>query len=257
MIALISDIHANLEALTAVLDDIKSHDGVDTIYCLGDIVGYGPNPLECTELVMQHCSQTIMGNHELALLNNAFGFNNVARQAIKWTRSQLQPKLLSRRRKKVWNFLENLDVSFTEGNILYVHGSPRHPTTEYLSEDAVDNAKNGIATTLDENFALVDRVCFMGHTHKPGVISSDYSFYHIEELNYRYTFLDYQKVIVNIGSVGQPRDYDNRASYVIYNPDKHEIEFKRVEYDYQATKAKIAALEALDDKLGSRLSDGI
>ncbi len=255
MIALISDIHSNLEALNAVLQNIKDHGGVTKIYCLGDIVGYGPNPLECTEIIM-NCDKTIMGNHEQALLNNAFGFNKVAKQAIQWTRSQLKPSLLGGRKKKAWKFLKSLKTHFTENNILYVHGSPREPTNEYLTEEAITNAQNGISTTLDENFALMDKICFMGHTHKPGVITNDYKFYNIDDLNYRYTFLDYQKVIVNIGSVGQPRDNDNRASYVIYNPVANEIIFKRVEYDYQTTIAKIEAINNLNNQLGQRLSDG-
>lgn len=255
MIALISDIHSNLEALTAVMDDIQQQ-GISTVYCLGDIIGYGPNPLECTEIIM-NCDQVIMGNHELALLNNAFGFNAAAGNAISWTRSQLKPGLLGGRKKKAWSFLSNLRTHFEEGDILYAHGSPREPSLEYLTDDAIQNAQNGISTTLDENFALVKKVCFIGHTHKPGVITNDYKLYHIEDINYRYTFLEHQKVIVNIGSVGQPRDDDNRASYVVYDPDAHEIIFKRVEYDHATTKQKITAIEKLDNTLGERLIDGV
>jgi predicted phosphodiesterase len=131
--ALISDIHGNLEALTAVLADIAKQ-SVDEILCLGDVVGYGPNPCECLDLVMKKCRLTIMGNHDQAALFDPEGFNPVALRAIYWTRDRLDDPAGGRAAavNKRWDFLSELPKQRTEGQIMFVHGSPKDPTNEYV-----------------------------------------------------------------------------------------------------------------------------
>ena len=130
--ALISDIHGNFEALAAVLDKIKSLD-IDEIICLGDIIGYGPDPLACLDAVIDNCKLTILGNHDQAAVFDPQGFNPVALRAIYWTRDQLEDdrngiEQCNRR----WDFLGELPRRHDEGQFLFVHGSPRDPTNEYV-----------------------------------------------------------------------------------------------------------------------------
>ena len=150
--ALISDVHANLEALTAVLEDIRQQ-GITEIYCLGDIVGYGPNPCECLDEVMKLSQVTILGNHDQATLFDPDGFNPVALQAVYWTREQLEssngsPTQINKR----WDFLGERPRTHTEGDFLFVHGSPREPTNEYVFPEDVYNHRK-----MDALFARVEK----------------------------------------------------------------------------------------------------
>ncbi len=246
--ALISDIHANLEALTAVLADI-SKQGVSEIFCLGDIVGYGPNPCECLDKVMEHADVTILGNHDQATLFDPDGFNPVALAAIYWTRDQLEqgPGTPTTKNKR-WDFLGELHRTHTDGEFLFVHGSPREPTNEYVFPEDVYNQRK-----MDALLGRIDKYCFQGHTHLPGVFTADYHFMSPEECNYQFR-LDSRKVMVNVGSVGQPRDGDPRACYVILEDDL--IQFRRLDYDVQATRTKIHNTPELADMLGDRLLTG-
>ncbi len=252
LIALISDIHANIEALTVVLEDIQNHK-VDKIYCLGDVIGYGPNPRECIELV-QKCSEfTLCGNHEEAVLFNAQDFNPKARRAIDWTREQLNSDTYDKEKNyQLWDFLGDLRKRVREDSILYVHASPRQPTREYvLPKDVKDPAK------LDSIFKEFEdsEICFVGHTHIPGVFTQDLQFFYSKTLENRYEFKSHPgKKLVNIGSVGQPRDGDNRACYVLF--DGETVEWRRIEYDIQSTMIKIRAIEDLADYLAVRLEEG-
>lgn len=271
MKAIISDIHANLEAFEAVLADIKSQ-GIDTIYCLGDVVGYGPNPRECIDLVMS-CRICLLGNHDQGALFDPEGFNAGAERAIFWTRKMLEagdPKGNERR----WEFLGELPRLHREPGFLYVHGSARNPLNEYVFPEDIYNQRK-----MERIFGLVDRYCFQGHTHIPGVFTEDLNFLAPEEIDFRYT-LGPQKVLVNVGSVGQPRNGDNRASYVILdesggggtpssggngptasttpgpNGMGTTVIFRRVEYNFERTIAKIYDIPELDNFLGDRLRDG-
>lgn len=248
--ALISDIHSNLEALTAVLSDIDRQ-RIDRIVCLGDIVGYGPNPCECLDLVIARSQLTILGNHDQAALFDPEGFNPVALKAIYWTRDALdrapgRASVVNRR----WDYLSELPKSKTEGNILYVHGSPRDATNEYVFPE----------TIYDQNKmkALFDRVkglSFQGHTHMPGVFTTDGEFIQPDECDYKFK-LDDEKLMINVGSVGQPRDEDPRACYVIMDDKKQELEFRRLDYDVDTTVKKIYEIPDLDNMLGDRLRTG-
>lgn len=244
--AIISDIHGNLEALEAVLADIQQQ-GVGEVYCLGDIIGYGPNPRECIDLVMKRCQVTILGNHDQAALFDPEGFNTGAERAIFWTRHMLETGDADGNERR-WEFLGELPRMKREEEFLFVHGSARNPLNEYVFPEDIYNQRK-----MERIFGLVDRYCFQGHTHIPGVFTEDFNFISPDEINYR---LDLQepKVLINVGSVGQPRDGDNRASYVII--DEKTVQFKRVPYDFEKTIAKIYPIPELDNFLGDRLRDG-
>ncbi|MCA9118985.1 MAG: metallophosphoesterase family protein [Planctomycetaceae bacterium] len=246
--ALISDIHANLEALTAVLADIRSQE-ISEIYCLGDIVGYGPNPCECLDLVIRHSQVTILGNHDQATLFDPDGFNPVALQAVYWTREQLEtgsgtPAQLNRR----WDFLGELPRTHSEGDYLFVHGSPREPTNEYVFPEDVYNQRK-----MDALFSRVNKYCFQGHTHIPGIFTVDREFLPPEDISYRYRLGD-EPVMVNVGSVGQPRDNDPRCCYVVIEDSI--LTYRRVDYDVDKTAQKIYDIPDLDNMLGDRLRSG-
>jgi diadenosine tetraphosphatase ApaH/serine/threonine PP2A family protein phosphatase len=250
--ALISDIHSNLEALQAVLADIEQHT-VSEIYCLGDIIGYGPNPRECIDLVRQ-CKVVLLGNHDQGAMFDPDGFNPPAERAIFWTRAQLEsPAENPQSKEERWEFLAERPRIFKEDGFLYVHGSARNPLNEYVFPEDIYNQRK-----MDRIFALVEHFCFQGHTHVPGVFTENlpddlYQFHSPEELDYVYK-LDARKALVNVGSVGQPRDGDWRACYVLLNDDA--LYYRRVEYDIESTIRKIHNVPDLDNFLGDRLRDG-
>ncbi len=247
MKAIISDIHSNLEALQAVLEDIKKTT-VDQIYCLGDIVGYGPNPRECVDLVMS-CKMVLLGNHDQGAMFDPEGFNPPAEKAIFWTRSQLENPGDNRpAQQKRWDFLAERPRSFKENGFLFVHGSARNPLNEYVFPEDIYNQRK-----MERIFALVERYCFQGHTHVPGVFTENLQFHSPEEIDFTYK-LDGRKTLCNVGSVGQPRDGDWRACYVQLDNDT--IRFRRVEYDIDTTVKKIYAIPDLENFLGDRLRDG-
>jgi predicted phosphodiesterase len=250
--AIISDIHSNLEALIAVLEDIDKH-GVTEIYCLGDIVGYGPNPRECIDLVMK-CRMVLLGNHDQGAMFDPEGFNLPAERAIFWTREQLEAPGENRASKeRRWEFLAERPRSFRENGILYVHGSARNPLNEYVFPEDIYNQRK-----MERIFSLVERYCFQGHTHVPGIFTEQiaedlYQFASPEEIGYVHP-LDDRKTLCNVGSVGQPRDGDWRGCYVLLDGDV--IRYRRVEYDIETTIKKIYAIPELENFLGDRLRDG-
>lgn len=246
--ALISDIHGNMEGLRAVLDDIRAQ-GVEEIYCLGDVVGYGPNPRECIDLVMEHCAVCILGNHDQGALFDPEGFNAGAERAIFWTRDQLECSDGDAAQNAArWDFLGELPRSRREKSILFVHGSARNPLNEYVFPEDVYNQRK-----MDNLFGLVEQFCFQGHTHVPGVFTEDRSFLSPEDIDHEYRRGE-KKAMVNVGSVGQPRDGNSRSCYVLL--DDEAIRFRRVEYDMEATISKIYAVPELDNFLGDRLREG-
>jgi predicted phosphodiesterase len=246
LFAIISDIHGNLEALEAVLADIASKN-ITRIVCLGDVVGYGPNPRECVDLALDF-EFTLLGNHEEAALYGAVGFNPKAKAAIDWTRDQLNidPEDPERAKKR-WEFIKNLPTTKPDGKILYVHGSPAEPTREYLFQhDVRDPVK------MKRSFDKVKTVAFNGHTHLPGIFTQD-KFFAPEDC-FNVYILGEEKVIINVGSVGQPRDGDYRACYITVEGDI--IVYRRVEYDIDKTIEKIYAVKELPSYLGERLREG-
>jgi predicted phosphodiesterase len=250
--AILSDIHANLEALEAVLEDIAVQQ-VDEIFCLGDVFGYGPNPVECLDLVWASCRITLLGNHDQAVMFDPEAFGEVAERAIFWQRAQLEaPHNPPENRERRWAYLAEWPRLHREEGVLFVHSSPRNPLNEYLFPEDVYNPRK-----MDANFALVERCCFAGHTHLPGVFTREaggtYSFFAPEELNYVHR-LDHRKTLVNVGSVGQPRDDDGRACYVLFDGDT--VRFRRIDYDIDATVEKIYDIPDLQNFLGDRLREG-
>ncbi|NUM33836.1 MAG: metallophosphoesterase family protein [Candidatus Brocadiae bacterium] len=253
-IAIISDIHANWEALNVVLDDIKQRN-VDIIYCLGDVIGYGPSPTECLERTIQVCDFILMGNHEEAVLSGAFGFNPSAKQAVDWTRSKLKPGFFSSSRKKFrWEVLKNLPLCFTEGERLFVHASPRDPTMDYVLKSDTEDVFGEIPEKIREIFDQIDKVCFVGHTHMPGIITEDSQWFSPDEFDMVWEHKNGEKVICNVGSVGQPRDRDNRACYVTFT--EKEIFYHRLPYDFKKTQEKIHKIPQLDNRNAKRLEFG-
>jgi predicted phosphodiesterase len=234
--AIISDIHSNLEAFQAVLEDIKRHD-VEEIYCLGDVVGYGPNPRECVDQVMK-CKIVLLGNHDQGAMFDPEGFNPPAERAIFWTRAQLEAAIDSRaERERRWEFLAERPRTFREDSFLYVHGSARNPLNEYVFPEDIYNQRK-----MERIFALVEKYCFQGHTHVPGIFTENLEFHSPEEVDYVYQ-LDGRKTLCNVGSVGQPRDGDWRACYIML--DAETIRYRRVEYDIDTTIKKIYAIPDL------------
>lgn len=238
----ISDIHSNLAALDAVLEDAPS--GL-AVWCLGDIVGYGPNPNECIERLRSLNPECIVGNHDWAVLGRASleDFNAEARMAVRWTQEQLTSENLA--------YLEDLPVSLVRGEFTLVHGSPREPIWEYLI----------YASSAGLNFAHFSTpYCFVGHTHIPVL----FRFWgqggkriceaeRLWEANTRP--LGKERLIINPGSVGQPRDGDPRASYVILDTDERTLEYHRVPYDISHTQHLMREAD-LPLRLSERLAYG-
>jgi putative phosphoesterase len=220
-IAVISDIHSNLAALTEALNFIRKEQ-VDKIVCLGDVVGYGPRPNECVELVRENCQICLMGNHDHAVLGltDTYHFNQYAREAVNWTRRTLT----------IYNkaYLENLPFSHHENELLYVHSTPFHPEEWHyiLSEYEAKQYLNKIT----------QRICFVGHSHIPVIFSDQKGSFYEEE-----TELDYKnsKYIINVGSIGQPRDGDPRLCFVLLDTESGLLKYVRLEYPVQETYDEI------------------
>jgi diadenosine tetraphosphatase ApaH/serine/threonine PP2A family protein phosphatase len=250
MWAVLSDIHGNLEALSAVLADIARHP-VSHVFCLGDLVGYGPNPVECIEKAMDW-DVVVLGDHDRDAMFDEIGFSYdaAAYRMAEWVRKQIN----GARRDLLWEFLAGRLRSHKLGDFVFVHGSPRNPLSELIFPEDVYNTRK-----MTRNAEVLERYCFCGHTHVPGVFvepeteGENWQFRSPEELPGFYR-LDGRKTIVNVGSVGQPRDGNWRACYALV--EGWDITFRRVEYDVDATVAKIYAIPELDNFLGDRLREG-
>lgn len=257
MFAIISDIHSNIEALSTVFADIAKR-GIKTIYCLGDIIGYGPNPRDCLDLVIEKTQACVMGNHDYAILYEPTNFNLGAERASFWTRGQLESEEAAEKRHNRWNYLGTQQMRWTLNTQLedvnatldFVHASPRRPINEYLFPDDVYTTPAKITAQFDR----VKHICFIGHTHLPGVFLDDPDFYSPDELDYVYPIVQEERAIINVGSVGQPRDKDNRSCYVYV--EQNNVHFVRLEYDFKTTQKKIYDIPELDNFEADRLSEG-
>jgi diadenosine tetraphosphatase ApaH/serine/threonine PP2A family protein phosphatase len=201
-----------------------------------------------------HFQVTVLGNHDQGAMFDPPGFCPSAEQAIFWTRDQLEsgggPRSL---RDQRWEFLAGRPRTHRDELGLFVHGSARNPLNEYVFPEDVYNRQK-----MERIFALVERHCFQGHTHHPGVFTQEpgeehFRFTAPDESDYTHT-LDHRKTLINVGSVGQPRDGDWRACYVLL--DGARIQFRRVPYDVDETVRKIHAVPELDRRLGDRLRRG-
>lgn len=236
--AVISDIHSNLEALEAVLKDASSR-GVTDFVCLGDIVGYSANPVECVEKIRALNCVTVSGNHDhyCSFDDDLTGFHPIAADAVDWTRRQLSTEQQS--------FLFSLRLVERVENFTIVHSTLDMPEMwGYVFESLEAEASFNYQMTT---------VCFFGHTHVPlaFVKGNDISSGNYSRLKVNVE----KKYFVNVGSIGQPRDGDPRASYAIYNLKSREIELRRVEYDLRVTQAKIRQT-GLPERLAARLAIG-
>jgi diadenosine tetraphosphatase ApaH/serine/threonine PP2A family protein phosphatase len=239
--AIISDIHSNLEALTAVLEDIDKK-GIKEIYCLGDVVGYGANPKEVIGLA-KNFDLTLKGNHDCAVeTGSAYGFDYDAAESVEWTKKQLSGFF----QQKNMKFLRNLSEKHSENRTVFVHGSPRDPVNEYIL-----NSKR--AAEIFEGYMKDFDYCFGGHSHIPGIFH--YKDREIKKIEPSENPIQLQpKMIIGVGSVGQPRDNDNRACWV--SLDNNIIQYHRVGYDYKKTQDKIIKA-GLPGFLATRLGEGI
>jgi len=252
MQAIVSDIHSNVEAFEAVLADVKAQ-GITEIICLGDLIGYGPSPVECIRLAIRHRIACVYGNHEVALFQKETRFNPRAQQALNWTRKALQQAFAE---PGIRDYLKSLKYEIRAGEVIYTHGSPRDNTAEYLIRDEdFFQLKPEVKENLKQNFALVSGIGFTGHTHIPCICTDDFYLVHPSWQDYQpYPILWGTKTLINVGSVGQPRDNDPRACYVVF--DGKNITHRRVEYDVDGTIARFKANPNLDASLGERLKWG-
>lgn len=224
--ALISDIHANLQALQAVLGEINKQ-SVEKIHCLGDVVGYGCDPVACLDLVESHCDIKLLGNHEYSLLGllSDKHLNSVARKSMAWTTTQVSDREFS--------IIADFEMDAVVENCYLVHASPFEPDQwHYILSD--NDANPGF-----EHFK--QQLCFVGHTHLPMIFSKSQDGNLRCKAGHDFDPDEETRYILNIGSVGQPRDKDPRASFVVVDTENMEINFHRVEYDVKATQAKMAA----------------
>ena len=246
MIAIVSDLHSNLEAVEVVLGECDRL-GVKRIFCLGDVIGYGPDPLAVAKIAMERFEVSLMGNHEEALVTSRHRFNPHAAQAIDWTRRTLRAAgggILE------W-FAERRPFALKD-NVLLVHGSIYDPVHDYVDEPENPIEANQMIETLSKDFSGFD-ICFAGHNHTPflattvGVIIP-----HDQHRSFRIP--KGHKAYGCVGSVGQPRDRDTRTSFATL--DGEELTFHRLRYDVEKTQAKIRAA-GLNEFLAERLGEGI
>jgi len=239
-ILVISDIHANLTALEAVIEAAGS---VDAVWCLGDLVGYGPDPNECIALVQTLPNLVcLLGNHDSAALGNIDleAFNREARQSARWMKSILS--------KESVEFLASLPERQIIANTTLAHGSPRNPVWEYLLD---------IYTAMVNFGYFFNHLCLVGHTHMPTAFIEVNG---AQDLEYRMIPLDgpmevRDRAILNPGSVGQPRDHDPRAAFAILHPEENRWDPRRVEYDISSVQERIYNL-GLPRRHALRLSQG-
>lgn len=239
-ILVISDIHGNLTALEAVL---KAAGKPDQVWCLGDLVGYGPDPNECIALIKSTVNSfCLLGNHDAATLGriDLQAFNQDAHSSITWTKSKLKSVNLG--------YLRSLPEKLLLEDITLVHGSPRDPVWEYMLD----------LHTAAENFRFFDtQVCLVGHTHIPISFylpdNSEIVSWETMEPGQIYKIVN--RTFLNPGSVGQPRDHDPRAAYAFLDPQKKTWQPMRVEYDIESVQKKIYH-SGLPRKHGARLSGG-
>ena len=219
-IAIVSDIHGNLEALEEVLKYIEENE-IETVYCLGDIVGYGPNPNECVELIKKRCQRVVIGNHDHAAigLTSTEYFNDFAKISTHWTANTLTDQNKE--------YLAGLDFSFEADDFLAVHSTPSMPSMWHYILSEID---------AQQEFKQFDkRLCFIGHSHFPIIFNDQAGFSRAAQVQLESD----TRYIVNVGSVGQPRDGNPKTCFCVYHPTEQKINFIRLDYDLNKTREKI------------------
>ena len=240
--AIIADIHSNLTAFSAVLDDIEKRGGVEEIWCLGDVVGYGPDPHECIELLQKYRHVCVAGNHDWAAIGriSTADFNPDAALACQWTAGQLN--------KKDVKYLEKLPQTIDKDIFTLVHGSPREPIWEYVISTSIAR----------ENFNFFQSpYCLVGHSHVPLIFKEeDGSCTFSQFMPNIGLALGESRLIINPGGVGQPRDGDPRASYALYDSDTKMVRLYRIPYDVTAVQDRMME-KGLPVQLAVRLQHGL
>jgi predicted phosphodiesterase len=241
-IAVFSDIHGNFHALQAVLKSIED-EGADLLICCGDIVGYGARPNECVEAVRRLKVPTIAGNHDHAalLLTDISNFNDIAKAAVIWTRDVLTEENAE--------YLRRLPLTITDNanNVFFVHASPKEPGQwNYI-------LTMGEARTNFNYFT--QQVCFIGHSHQPFIIEND-SGNLVCPTKLEITIRPGRRYLVNVGSVGQPRDHNWRAAYCLWDLERQHLSIRRVEYDLAGSQNAIIQA-GLPRELADRLGHGM
>lgn len=237
-IAIISDIHANIEALSSVIKDIKK-ENIQEVICLGDIVGYGPDPQKAIEMIKDFATYIIRGNHDEGLVDESitFDFNTYAIEALKWQRKVVEDK--------DFYFLKNLPYFLKFEKFEIVHGA-LSDFFKYITN--IDDA-------IFEKKYMKRNILFIGHTHRAGVFDLTDSKFYPMPYGGEFQLLNERFYIVNPGSVGQPRDFNPNSSYLIYFQNENRVLFKRVNYPFETTREKIIK-SGLPNFLGDRLLIG-
>lgn len=238
-IAIISDIHGNYDALEAVLEDIDQQGGVTQIYCLGDIIGYGAMPNECTAKIREIGAIRVAGNHDFASVGKlSFEFfNTYAKKSAVWTKDQLTQENI--------DWIQESDYKKEVENFTLVHGTPFSPEMfHYIS--TLNDAK----VSFEE---MNTEICFVGHSHVPIVFfdTNPISYVVKDEIK----ISKKEKTIINVGSVGQPRDENPKSCYALYDDEEGTVKLVRVKYDIDAAYAKIIKA-GLPEILAARLREG-
>ena len=239
-IAIISDIHSNLEALNAVLDYTKT-EHIDEYICTGDIVGYGANPNECIDIVKELTNRIVAGNHDFGVCNltDTSYFNNVAKKAIEWTKKEIKNENM--------DFLKSLPLIIEYKNMLFVHSAPSSPARWNYILSMFD--------AMNEFNFFENPLCFVGHSHQPVIFSINYDCEIGTSVENSITLNKKKRYIINSGSVGQPRDGNPKASFLIYDTDKKSITISRISYDIKKAQRKIIEV-GLPSFLAERLEIG-
>lgn len=239
-VGIFSDIHGNLQALHRVLEELDRLN-LDMTICCGDVVGYGGNPNECVEVLRERKIPTIAGNHDYAALGliDITYFNEVAKRAILWTREQLRPDNEE--------FLRAMPMSIEAADMLFVHASPRNPESwNYV-------ITMGDARQSFQHFG--QRVCFIGHSHTPFIVESNGAGLTCPDTP-GVELRDDCRYLVNVGSVGQPRDRNPDACFAIFDREASRIDIHRVEYDLASAQDEIRN-NGLPIELAERLAYGL
>jgi diadenosine tetraphosphatase ApaH/serine/threonine PP2A family protein phosphatase len=237
--AILSDVHGNLEALEAVLADVAGA-GVDTVISLGDLVGYGPNPAACVEIVRARAAVSLLGNHDAAAagLQSLEDFNEFARWAVEWSAARLDAGQIA--------WLGSLPYTHAARACRFAHSSPVEPERWHYIHGAAD---------LSEDFAaFAEPLCFIGHSHRPGIYEVPAGEGEAQRCGASAALRPGTRHLVNVGSVGQPRDRDPRACYAIHDDERARVELRRVAYDVERTQQRMRAADIpafLIDRLGA------
>jgi diadenosine tetraphosphatase ApaH/serine/threonine PP2A family protein phosphatase len=238
--AILTDVHGNLDAFQAVIADLEERGGFGMIWCLGDMVGYGPQPSECLKLLQEYEHLCVAGNHDWACIGkiSIMEFNSAAAAACEWTEKELSSEEIA--------YLAGLPEIITTGDFTLVHGSPRNPLREYLISDL----------DAEENLAYFDTpYCLIGHTHVPLIFEKNDGMVFSRLVEGTQVKLADNRLFINPGGVGQPRDNDPRAAYALYDSELQVIEHFRVAYDIKAAQEKMSRA-GLPLQLIERLSYG-